>query len=239
MRARFVGEPTPQRREHVSMIAGTAQRRMPNAPSDRLLHWLTPELRRNARDELISAFMKVVIALFSGAVISALAFYLFGRLSVGAGAEGVLIALAIPPGILVLALIPQAIQTRAERGVMQVHGHRMTFTDTKNVLGNPNDTGGLAHLLMFPAWLCVSAVESMRAAYGLLVADPEFCARVLSYLASEDRRVFIGDLEHTFSTKLVPALRALRHFPGVQVTSREAPALLLSPELGAQVRSMM
>jgi hypothetical protein len=212
---------------------------MPNAASPALEEWLRTELRRNASEEVFSAFMKLFLALVAAAIISALAFYIFGRLSLGFGSEGFLIALAIPPMVLLIALVPQVLKTRAERGVMQVHGQRIAFTDSKTLLGNPNEGGGLDGLLMFPAWLCVSAIESLRATYHLQVADAEFCARVLAYLATEDRRVFIGDLEHTFSMKLVPALRALRYFPGVQVTSREAPALLVSPELGAQVRSML
>jgi hypothetical protein len=215
------------------------QTRMPNAASSGVVGWIGPELRRHAFGELISALMKVVIGMVAAAVLSALTFYFVGRLSVGWGLEGVLVALAVPPAVLLLALVPQSFKMRAEQGVMQVHGQRIPFTDYKSLIGNPNETEGIANLLMFPAWLFLSALGSLRAAVRLMRADAEFCARVLSYLATEDRRVYVGDLEHTFSSKLVPALRALQFFPGVQVTSRETPALLLSPELGAQIRDML
>jgi hypothetical protein len=182
----------------------------------------------------------LLFAVFAAAIEFALMFFLLGRVGLRLGEAGFALACAVPALILLGGFVIEAWLHKRRHGVMQVHGVRLTYVDHKSSLDSPNERGlAIERAALFPAWLFFSALGSCAAALRLARARHAVCAELLAHLAAEDRRVFIPQIEDRFGPEIVPAMQALLAFPGVLISSREAPALLLGSELDEGIKGML
>lgn len=200
--------------------------------------WLRADMRRFAGEQLATFFVKLLGALVVTAVLYVFIFFAIGRGLLGLGEIGPFLPL-VP---FVIGFIIQAFVHQKTHGVMLVHGSRIRFADHHSDIQQHDEDWLLqfSRWALFPAWLFFSAFESLAASYRLRRANPALCAEVLANMAAVDRRLPVSELELQYSDAgLVQTLRELLAFPGVMVSSREYPCLILSKELGDSIRGML
>lgn len=206
---------------------------------DRVTSWLKRDMPSHARTHLVAFFAKIVLALLVSsalyALITFLIFYMIVRLSdLGPG------MLLIPALPIAIAFFFQALEHRNTHGVMHVRGKKVRFVDDKTAITGNDEPFSTAQWLLFPAWIFFSAFDSLMQARRAAVADKGLCAEILIGLAVADRRAPIAELEMQIDDKRLPgAVKGLIAVPGVLVTNREYPCLMLSSELIETVRAKL
>lgn len=206
---------------------------------DRVTDWLRREMPAQAKNHMINFFAKIVLALIVAGILHVLMIYFVLRMfmSIGDGGPAMLLLPLVPLGI---AFIVQAFVHRSTHGVMMVRGQRVHFVDDRAVIANDDEGVNPVRWLLFPAWIFFTAFESLARALHLMRARPALCAEVLAGIAAADRRAPIAEIEMQYDDENLPqTVRGLLALPGVIVTSREFPCLMLSSDLTQTVRSML
>lgn len=197
---------------------------------ERISDWLAGELRLQARSALIAVPFKAALSLISVAAL--FLFLMFVIYPIGA-------AVATPVIFAVALGIEFAMRSR-RRGFIRVHGVRLTYSDEKGQLDDPNRDEDTFHkLALFPAWLLFAAYDSVIAAARLRSARPAECAELLAFLVVEGRTVYPRAIEEQFGPEIIPALKTMLVFTGVLVTNRDTPGLILSTDLREKIGSML
>ena len=200
--------------------------------------WLGDEMPRFAREELATFGVKLVGALAVAGVLTVIMFGVVLRFFIDLG----VFVFLIPVIIFTVGFVVQAFVHHKAHGVMLIDGKRIRFEDEHSYMKGSEDDllSQFFRWALVPAWLFFSAFDSLAKAWRLHRADPALCAEIAAGLAAVDRRVPIPEIEHQYrDERLVQTVRALLSFPGVLVSSREYPCLLLSKELGDTLRQML
>lgn len=195
-------------------------------------------MQRSAREQLATFFVKLLGALVVAGFLYGVMFFFAMRFFVRLGDEVLLFPL-VPFGI---GFVIQALIHRKAHGVMHVNDELVRFADEHSFMARDDEdlATQIFRWALVPAWLFFSSFESLADAYRLSRTKPEPAAAILAHLAASDRRVSIPEIEHRFGNKhLVGIIRGLLAFPGVLVSSRDVPCLLLSKDLGDEVRQML
>ena len=205
---------------------------------DGISRWLGGAMQRSAREQLATFFVKLLGALAVAGFLYGVMFFLVMRFFLPLG-DVVLLFPLVPFGI---GFVIQAFIHRKVHGMMHVNDELVRFADEHSFMARDDEDLATQVLrwALVPAWLFFSAFESLADAYRLSHTKPEPAAAILAHLAASDRRVPIPEIEHRFASEHLPTtMRGLLAFPGVLVSSREVPCLLLSSKLGDELRSML
>lgn len=220
-------------------VMNDPQIRLTRHSLDRVTDWLQREIPGHVKSYVGAFIAKIVLAFLVAGVLHILMLYFVLRALIGSltGGPEMLLLPLIPLGI---ALIVQAFVHRRTHGVMQVHGRRVHYVDDKAVLADDDDGMNPLRWLLFPAWIFFSAFESLARAVHLYRARPALCAELLAALAATDRRAPVAEIERRYDDEALPhTIRGLLALPGVIVTSRDYPCLMLSSDLTQTVRGML
>ncbi|MEZ5992963.1 MAG: hypothetical protein R3E76_11475 [Planctomycetota bacterium] len=205
---------------------------------DGISRWLGGAMQRSAREQLGTFFVKLLGAMVVAGFLYGVMFFFAMRFFVRLGDEVLLLPL-VPFGI---GFVIQAFIHRKAHGVMHVNDELVRFADEHSFMARDDEdlATQIFRWALVPAWLFFSSFESLADAYRLSRTKPEPAAAILAHLAASDRRVSIPEIEHRFGNKqLVRTIRGLLAFPGVLVSSRDVPCLLLSKDLGDELRQML
>jgi hypothetical protein len=202
--------------------------------------WLGDEMPRYAREHLMTFVIKLLGSLvLAVAVYVALWFLFAGVVYTG---PYLYIGLVLPALPLVFGFFFRLVTHYKAHGVFVLDGERIRFLDDRSYQSDDEPDWFVQFLrwALLPAWMFFSSFESLFKAWNLSRAEPELCAEILANMAAVDRRAPIPEIEDRFRDEnLVQTVRGLLAFPGVLVSNREYPCLLLSLELGDTVRQML
>ena len=202
--------------------------------------WLGGEMPRYAREHLVTALVKMLGAVLLVAIIYALLLFLFATYMFSG--PDIYIALRFPVLPLAIGFFSQLAAHSTAHGVFVLAGEGVTHAGSR-VSQSDDNLDWFVQAVRWsriPAWLFFSSFESLFKSWQLGRAKPDLCAEILANMAAIDRRATIPEIEDRFRDEnLVTTVRGLLAFPGVLVSDREYPCVLLSKELGDTVRQML